>query len=230
MGVKISQLPALPTTAVASDDYLPILDTSDSILKRTTANHATNTAAFGLGSTANYGHVKLSDVYATSVGDASTGIGASQAAVKSVYDSIPGLASTATAGTVKPDGTTITVDASGKISSVQVAVDTAMSSTSTNPVQNKVITSALENTISTTNMFKLDDQTLSFTNRVATIADMRITADTQALVYYNDATLQNAIDAQIVANTQTGVITFSAANDPAGPITCDITFIKIVND
>lgn len=54
------------------------------------------------------------------------------------------IATTEKAGIVKPDGTTITADEDGTLHGVaEVTVDTALSSTSTNPVQNKVVTSNL---------------------------------------------------------------------------------------
>ena len=50
-------------------------------------------------------------------------------------------ATTTELGPVKVDGTTITVDADGTIHGTnQTTVDSSLSSTSTNPVQNKVIT------------------------------------------------------------------------------------------
>lgn len=56
------------------------------------------------------------------------------------------VASTSVLGGVKIDGTTITIDANGVISgSANITVDSALSSTSTNPVQNKVIYEALGN-------------------------------------------------------------------------------------
>lgn len=56
------------------------------------------------------------------------------------------IATTEKAGIVKPDGTTITADEDGTLHGVaKITVDTALSSTSTNPVQNKVVTSNLTN-------------------------------------------------------------------------------------
>ena len=55
-----------------------------------------------------------------------------------------GIATTSDAGIVKPDGTTITVDSDGTIhGNESVTVDTELSTTSENPVQNKVISLAL---------------------------------------------------------------------------------------
>ena len=60
-------------------------------------------------------------------------------------------ATTELLGGVMPDGTTITVDENGVISAVcsgeggSVTIDSALSDTSENPVQNKIITSALNN-------------------------------------------------------------------------------------
>lgn len=59
MGVKISQLPV--AASVASDDYIPVLDTSESVLKRTQISHASSSTTYGPGTTSNYGHVKLRD-------------------------------------------------------------------------------------------------------------------------------------------------------------------------
>lgn len=54
------------------------------------------------------------------------------------------IATTEKAGIVKPDGTTITSDEDGTLhGAAEVTVDTALSSESTNPVQNKVVTSNL---------------------------------------------------------------------------------------
>lgn len=54
------------------------------------------------------------------------------------------IATTEKAGIVKPDGTTITIDEDGTLHGVaKITVDNALSSTSTNPVQNKVVTSNL---------------------------------------------------------------------------------------
>lgn len=59
MGIKYTQLPVLPSAA--SDDQIAVLDTSENVLSRTSISHASNTSAFGLGTSALYGHVKLQD-------------------------------------------------------------------------------------------------------------------------------------------------------------------------
>ena len=52
----------------------------------------------------------------------------------------PSVATTESTGVVKPDGTTITIDEDGTLHGVtEVTVDDTISSTSTNPVQNKVV-------------------------------------------------------------------------------------------
>lgn len=59
-------------------------------------------------------------------------------------DTTYGVATTTKTGIVKPDGTTITADEDGTLHGVaKITVDTALSPTSTNPVQNKVVTSHL---------------------------------------------------------------------------------------
>lgn len=66
------------------------------------------------------------------------------------------IATTEKAGIVKPDGTTITADEDGTLHGVaKITVDTALSSTSTNPVQNKVVKDALDH--------KLKGYTITYT-------------------------------------------------------------------
>lgn len=57
---------------------------------RTPTAHATNSTTYGGGTGTNYGHVKLSDTYSSSVGAASASIAASQ---KAVYDAYTALKS-----------------------------------------------------------------------------------------------------------------------------------------
>ena len=64
MGIKFSQLPI--ASSVASDDYIAVLDTSESVLKRTAINHASEGTAYGLGTTTAYGHTKIVDNLAQS--------------------------------------------------------------------------------------------------------------------------------------------------------------------
>jgi len=113
MGVKFSQLPV--AQEVAADDYLAVLDTSEQILKRTTADHAVASTVFGVGDETNYGHVKLSDTYASTVGGAADGVGASQDAVYQTHLEATALATTAAPGRVMPDGDTILISPSGEI-------------------------------------------------------------------------------------------------------------------
>lgn len=82
MGVKFSQLPN--ATDVAANDQIAMLDVSGSILTKIPVAHATTATSFGLGTTANYGHVKVSNVYDTVV--PGEGIVPTQAALKAVYD------------------------------------------------------------------------------------------------------------------------------------------------
>ena len=59
------------------------------------------------------------------------------------------IATTEKAGIVKPDGTTITADEDGTLHGVaKITVDTALSSTSTNPVQNKVVKAYVDKKVS----------------------------------------------------------------------------------
>lgn len=84
MGVKFSQLPQ--ATTVAADDQIAMLDVSANVLTRVPIAHATTAEAYGKGSTTEFGHLKISDTYATVVGNAAAGVAASQAALKMVYD------------------------------------------------------------------------------------------------------------------------------------------------
>ena len=84
MGVKYSQLPDAST--IAADDKIAMLDVSGNILTKINVDHAFASTACGIGNTTKFGHVKLSDTYDQIVGNASSGIGASQAALKAVYD------------------------------------------------------------------------------------------------------------------------------------------------
>ena len=80
---------------------------------------------------------------ANSASQSATAAAASAQAAAQSAASI-GIATTSNAGIVKPDGTTITIDQDGTIhGNASVTVDSALSTTSVNPVQNKVITSAL---------------------------------------------------------------------------------------
>jgi Phage tail fiber repeats len=56
-----------------------------SISQKAPINHATTATTYGVGNTTNFGHVKLSDNYTSSAGVASTGVGASSAAVANCY-------------------------------------------------------------------------------------------------------------------------------------------------
>lgn len=69
---------------------------------------------------------------------------------KSIVGGVSTIATTEEAGIVKPDGSTITVDEDGTIHGVsKVTVDDALSSTSTNPVQNKVIKKYVDDGVDT---------------------------------------------------------------------------------
>lgn len=65
MGIKFSQLPI--AASIAPDDYLAMLDSSESKLKRIPIDHSTTSAAYGLASTALYGHTKVIDGLSSTV-------------------------------------------------------------------------------------------------------------------------------------------------------------------
>ena len=70
---------------MANISTIKVGDTSYGIIP---ASHASATTIYGKGDTSNYGHVKLSDSYKTSGGAASSGIGASSAAVYNAYNTL----------------------------------------------------------------------------------------------------------------------------------------------
>ena len=65
----------------------------------TPASHASTGTGYGAGNASNYGHVKLSDTYASNVGAAANSIGASQTALYNVYSLLSPIG-TITGGTV----------------------------------------------------------------------------------------------------------------------------------
>jgi hypothetical protein len=66
----------------------------------------------------------------------------------------------------------------------------------------------------------LTNQTLSFVGTTATLSVSGVTADTLIFVFFHDVTI--ASDAGIVADTGSGVITFTASTAPANTVVCDI--------
>lgn len=77
----------------------------------------------------------------------------------------------------------------------------------------------------------LRNRQLNFNNLVAVVTDSRVQEDTLILVYYSEATQPVAQAANINVQTNTGNITFTAANQPTGTIVCDIVLLSanIVN-
>lgn len=75
-------------------------------------------------------------------------------------------------------------------------------------------------------IFTIHNQTLTFTNDVATISDARVTANSLVDVYYADASLSEAKAADITVTTGSGAITFTASNTPSTTITASV---KVTN-
>lgn len=73
-------------------------------------------------------------------------------------------------------------------------------------------------------MDEVDDNTLSFTNNVATVSIPGITAKSKVWVFYSDASYDVAKAADITVTSGSGVVTFTAANTPTDTITCDILY------
>ena len=73
-------------------------------------------------------------------------------------------------------------------------------------------------------MDEVDDNTLSFTNNVATVSIPGLTAKSKIWVFYSDASYDVAKAADIAVTSGNGVVTFTAANTPTDTITCDILY------
>lgn len=69
---------------------------------------------------------------------------------------------------------------------------------------------------------RLTNQSLTFVNGVATISDARITAESLAFVYFADSSITSATSAVITVDTASGVLNFTAENQPSAALTCDI--------
>ena len=75
-------------------------------------------------------------------------------------------------------------------------------------------------------IFILRNQALTFSNLEATISDARINANTYPLVYWSNASYEEAESCKIVSNTGSGTITFTAETAPTNTLVCDIVFIS----
>lgn len=64
-------------------------DTATALSGKAPTSHASSATTYGVGTATEYGHLKISDTYATLVGDAAAGIAASQKAVNDLYNLIP---------------------------------------------------------------------------------------------------------------------------------------------
>ena len=75
--------------------------------------------------------------------------------------------------------------------------------------------------------FRIDNQTLSFTNLVATVSDNRVEADTLPFVFVHPDSEAAYNDAQISASvTAAGAVTFTASSAPSGTIVVDILCVN----
>lgn len=64
-------------------------DTATALSGKAPTSHASSATTYGVGTATEYGHLKISDTYATLVGDAAAGVAASQKAVNDLYSLIP---------------------------------------------------------------------------------------------------------------------------------------------
>lgn len=161
---------ASPGTSLswARGDHVHPVDTS-----RAPTSHATSATTYGKGTNSNYGHLKISDSTTDSSSSTSSGIAATPKAVYTALSSAKSYADSAATNRYTDDeknklsgiasGAEVNVQADWNVSdSTQdsfiknkptipsaVTVDSTLSSTSTNPVQNKVIYSSLSEKIAT---------------------------------------------------------------------------------
>ena len=72
-------------------------------------------------------------------------------------------------------------------------------------------------------VFSIKNQTLTFTNKTATVSDSRITADTYIFTFYHNQAVAQA--AGIECSWTTGTVTFTVVDTPASDIVVDILCI-----
>lgn len=106
--------------------------------------------------------------------------------------------------------------------------DSGFTATSWSQIQNsgtKIAEINIDGT--TTNVYAPDssdtvltNQTLTFVGTTATLSVLGVTADTKIFVFFHDVTI--ASNAGIVADTGSGVITFTASTAPTNTVVCDI--------
>ena len=106
--------------------------------------------------------------------------------------------------------------------------DSGFTATSWSQIQNsgtKIAEINIDGT--TTNVYAPDssdtvltNQTLTFVGTTATLSVVGVTADTLIFVFFHDVTI--ASNAGIVADTGSGVITFTASTAPTNTVVCDI--------
>ena len=72
------------------------------------------------------------------------------------------------------------------------------------------------------NSFRINSQTLSFTELVAEVSDNRVTAGTIVLAMFTDGTRDTAKAARITVESTNGAVRFTAQNEPTSSIQCDI--------
>ncbi len=75
-------------------------------------------------------------------------------------------------------------------------------------------------------IFVLRNRNLTFSNLTASISDPRINSYTYPLVYWSDASKQEAKDCKITSNTSNNTITFTAETAPTNTLICDIVFVS----
>ena len=130
---------------------------------------------------------------------------------------------------VSLDSDNFSVDQSGKLS-VTFSPEAAHATNADNATNATNATNAAHATAasSTDNDFILkNQQALSFSNKVCTISDSRITANSLADVYFTQACMNAATKASIIVETSAGKLTLTAARTPEATLTATIK-IRVV--
>lgn len=76
------------------------------------------------------------------------------------------------------------------------------------------------------NVIKIDNQTLVFTNKVASVSDNRITSNSGVCVFFKDSSLDEASRCKISAVSKANEVEFTAEVQPTINIVCDIVIFN----
>lgn len=150
VNITPSAIGAAASSHTHDDRYYTETEVDNKLSGKAPTSHASTATTYGIGTSSNYGHVKLSDS-TSSTSDATAGIAASPAAVKAVYDLASGKSSSThthtvshtPAGTVSQPtftGSAATSGAPSKTTSVYSITDVGSAPSLTASVTNRCLT------------------------------------------------------------------------------------------